>query len=276
SSAFSGCSGLTSITIPHNVTSVYKDAFSDCSGLTGVYYLGSIDQWAEFSFENAYSNPLYYAKKLYINDKLVTEVNLTAATKISAYAFCNCSGLTSVTIPNSVTSIGDSAFGGCSGLTSVTIPKSVASIGGFAFGYCSGLTSVIWNAENYTDGYLTFYNCSNLSSVTIGENVKKMPSNAFDGCSGLTSITMNSIPSGSAFINCNKLEKVFYFGNEEKWRAFINGPLYRYHSQILIGVTIYYYSKTEPALNSDGTAYDGNYWHYDSDGITPVIWKKEN
>ena len=57
-------------------------------------------------------------------------------------AFANCSGLISVTIPNSVTSIGDWAFEGCSGLTSVTIPNSVTSIGNGAFYYCTSLTSV--------------------------------------------------------------------------------------------------------------------------------------
>ena len=49
-----------------------------------------------------------------------------------------------------------------------------------------------------------------------------------------------------------------------------------YYSDNLTSVTRYYYSETEPALNAEGTAYNGNYWHYDTDGITPVIWKKEN
>ena len=61
---------------------------------------------------------------------------------IGKYAFCDCSGLTSVTIPNSVTSIGEKAFQNCSGLTSVSIPNSVTSIGDVAFSGCSGLTSL--------------------------------------------------------------------------------------------------------------------------------------
>jgi len=63
-------------------------------------------------------------------------------TSIGSYAFASCSGLTSVTIPNSVTSIDEYAFYGCSGLTSVTIPNSVTSIGDRAFYGCSGLTSI--------------------------------------------------------------------------------------------------------------------------------------
>ena len=73
----------------------------------------------------------------------VTYMNRTRkVTSIVHYAFCKCSGLTSVTIPNSVTSIGNSAFAYCSGLTSITIPNSVTSIGGGAFYDCSGLTSI--------------------------------------------------------------------------------------------------------------------------------------
>ena len=73
----------------------------------------------------------------------VTYASVTySVTSIGDYAFDDCIGLTSVTIPNSVTSIGDYAFYGCSSLTSVTIPNSVTSIGDYAFYNCSGLTSV--------------------------------------------------------------------------------------------------------------------------------------
>ena len=123
-----------------------------------------------------------------------------SVSEIGVWAFENCSGLTSVTIPNSVTEICYNAFSGCSGLTSVTIPNSVTLIGEYAFSGCSGLTSVVFNAENCTTmgsyGSPVFYGCSNLTSLTIGANVKTIPSSAFSGCSGLTSVTIgNSVTS---------------------------------------------------------------------------------
>lgn len=83
-----------------------------------------------------------------------------------------CIGLTSITIPKSVTSIGDQAFSYCKNLTSITIPNSVTSIGIHAFWGCSNLTSVTIPGSVISIGEFAFYNCANLSSVT---NLSKTP-----------------------------------------------------------------------------------------------------
>ena len=104
-SAFSGCSGLTSITIPNGVTSIGDRAFWGCFGLTGIIIPNSV-------------------------------------TCIGESAFSGCSSLTGITIPDGVTSIGNDVFSFCEDLRSVTIPNSVKSIGNRAFSYCPRLTSV--------------------------------------------------------------------------------------------------------------------------------------
>ena len=112
----------------------------------------------------------------------------SSVTSIGEYAFDGCSGLTSLTIPSSVTSIGESAFDGCSGLTSLTIPSSVTSIGGSAFFGCSGLTSFTIPSSVTSISYCAFLGCSGLTSFTIPSSVTSIGWGAFCGCSGLTSI----------------------------------------------------------------------------------------
>ena len=112
----------------------------------------------------------------------------TSNDKLGYAAFSDCSGLTSLTIPSSVTSIGEYAFHGCSGLTSLTIPSSVTSIGESAFYGCSGLTSLTIPSSVTSISDCAFFGCSGLTSFTIPSSVTSIGWGAFCGCSGLTSI----------------------------------------------------------------------------------------
>ncbi|MBO5705645.1 MAG: leucine-rich repeat domain-containing protein, partial [Bacteroidaceae bacterium] len=198
SSAFFGCSGLTSVTIPNSVTSIGAFAFSYCDGLTSVH-ISDIAAWGNIDFYNASSNPLYYAHHLYLNGEEVKDLVIpNSVTSIGDYAFYNCSVLTSVTIPNSVTSIGGGAFYNCFGLTSVTIPNSVTSIGQSAFSGCSGLTSVTIGSGVESIGTKAFANCPDLLDVyCYAEYVPYTYSDAFDG-SYLQNATLH-VPAASLY-----------------------------------------------------------------------------
>ena len=200
--AFYNCSTLKKIEIPNSVTSIGDGAFYGCFGLKGVN-ITDLDKWAEIEFGDDSANPLHYAHNLYLNGQLVTEAKLTTSKKIGSYAFYRYSGLTSVTIPNSVTSIGGFAFDGCSGLTSVTIPNSVTSIGDGAFKGCNNVKELI-----YAEGTKTVLSTglTSITSVTIPNSVTSIGNSAFRDCSGLTSVPIpNSVTSieDGAFSGCN-------------------------------------------------------------------------
>ena len=236
-SAFQGCTGLTSVTIPNSVTTIENNAFASCSELKSVN-ISNLSAWCKIDFNVGQSNPLNNGANLFLNGELITDLTIpnditeikhytfygcsgltsvtipNSVTSIGRFAFGDCSGLTSVTIPNSVTSIGNSAFSYCSGLTSVTIPNSVTSIGGYAFSYCSGLTSVTIPNRVTSIEESTFSRCSGLTSVTIPNSVTTIGDAAFYGCSGLTSVTIpNSVTTieRAVFDSCDKLRYLFLF-----------------------------------------------------------------
>ena len=132
--AFRYCSSLTNVTIPDNVTSIGDYAFQYCSSLTSVTIPNSVTSIGKNAFQYCSSLTAFYGKYASADNRCLV---IDGVLNYFAPA-----GLTSYTIPNSVTSIGALAFEYCSSLTSITIPDSVTSIGTRAFEYCSGLTSV--------------------------------------------------------------------------------------------------------------------------------------
>ena len=134
-----------------------------------------------------------------------------SVTSIGSSAFSGCYGLESITIPDSVTSIGNDAFRNCSSLTEITIPRGVKKIADYTFGGCSSLTSVTM-FEGVTDiGRCAFEDCSGLTCIVIPSSVTSLGYGAFHGCSGLTSIM---IPEGVtristlAFSGCSGLTSI--------------------------------------------------------------------
>ena len=207
SSAFRGCTGLTSITIPDSVTSIGDSAFSGCSGLTSVVIPGSVTSIGSSAFERCTG---------------LTSVTIPNGVKaIPSYAFYGCTGLTSITIPDSVTSIGYSAFSWCTGLTSVTIGNSVTSIGDLAFSYCTRLTSVTIPDSVTSIYFEAFFECTRLTSVTIGSGVTSIGGSAFESCNNLQDIYITDI---AAWFNISGLDNLMRYGASNK-NLYINNEL---------------------------------------------------
>ena len=210
--AFSRCSGLTSVTIGNNVTSIGVGAFYYCPSLKSVH-ISDIEAWCGIAFNSDDSNPLYYAKHLYVNGEEIKDLIIpNSVESIGARAFYDCCDLSFVTIGNSVENIGKEAFYHCIGLTSVTIPNSVTTISARAFYDCSGLSSVtIGNSVEYI-GIEAFYRCSGLTSVIIPNSVISINQNAFKDCDGLSSVTIGSHIKNvynQAFASCDELMDVY-------------------------------------------------------------------
>ena len=151
SSAFAGCSGLTSVTIGNSVTSIGDYAFEGCYGLTSITIPNSVTSIGGFAFSGCFG---------------LTSVTIgSGVTSIGDNAFDGCYGLTSITIPNSVTTIGNYAFYCCFGLTSITIPNSVTSIGNYAFDRVD-LTTVVSLIENpfVIEGKSSSYSAFNVNT----------------------------------------------------------------------------------------------------------------
>ncbi|MEG9430397.1 MAG: leucine-rich repeat domain-containing protein [Christensenellaceae bacterium] len=281
---FCNCELLNSITIPNSVKSIQQTAFD--YHLAKLNYTGTIDEWCEINFNSGWHQTPYL--EFYINNELVTEVNLTVATKINDSAFSGCNKITSVTIPDGVTYIGSGAFSRCN-ITSLSIPNSVISIGSGAFYACpcivknkgvnyidkwivgcdnSSITSVTIKEGTVGIAGGAFHSCTWLTSIIIPDSVKSIGDSAFFQCASLTSIIIpdSVINIGKdIFANDHYLSSIYYTGTMEAW----NNILINSENYNLNRATRYYYSDTEPTE-------EGNYWHYDTDGVTPVIWVKEN
>jgi|GEM_PF-1165682 len=136
-------------------------------------------------------------------------------TSVGKSAFYSCYGLTQIIIPEHVSAIGESAFSFCNSLADVTLSTSLNTIGESCFSSCSKLTGINIPNSVTTIGDYAFSSCSTISNLTIGNAVTTIGYNAFRGCKGLTSLTLpNSVTAigNYSFSNCSGLTSVS-FGN---------------------------------------------------------------
>ena len=204
--AFAECDSLTSIEIPNSVTSIGNKAFEGCSSLTSIEIGNSVTSIGKYAFE--------YCKSL-------TSVVWNAIKCSDFYSnnipFTNCPNITSFTFGDEVEYIPEYLCYNLSGLTSIEIPNSVTSIGKLAFYGCSSLTSVVWNAKKCSDftgsKNSPFKNSTNITSFTFGDSAEHIPAYLCYEMSKLTSIKIpNSVTSigSSTFQGCSGLTNVVW------------------------------------------------------------------
>ena len=219
--AFYDCKGLTSVTLPANLTQIGWEAFYGCTGLT------SLDLSACTSITKIGGDAFFGCRGL-------TSITLPAnLTKIERGAFSGCTGLTSVDLPASLTTIGEFAFAGCTGLTSVHLPANLTTIGEAAFAGCTGLTSLTIdsaNAKYKTEGNILYnkagttliFAAGGLTSANIPDTVTTIGVGAFASCTGLTSIRLpaNLAQIGrGAFYGCEGLTSAV-FVDKNGWAVY--------------------------------------------------------
>ena len=186
--AFSGCSGLTSITFPPSLRYCGAQAFSDVTGVTEVN-ISDIDAWCRIKFEDNRSNPTHYSGSLTLNGTPVTEVVIPDdVTEVGFAQFKGITNLKSVKLHEGVTRIGNTAFQGCTSLSEINFPSSLTYIDG-AFHQCVSLKhDIVLGNKVDTIAAIAFYMCDSIPSVTLPASLKYIGDRSFGSDYGLKKI----------------------------------------------------------------------------------------
>ena len=240
--AFHGCTALTSVLFTGNAPSIADDEFGSTPDTFIPYYISGTEGWLptlagvptkEIPLSYAYDPNTWQFTITGLADWYTGHLPLPATldgyypvTAIAPSAFLNCTNLTSVTIPNSVTDIGYNAFIGCKSLTSIDIPNSVTDIGDGAFAYCSALTSLtIPDSITSIDSHV-FHCCYGLTSATLPNSVTNIGRQAFSYCDSLTAVFFTGdYPDihSEAFYNTPDTLILYYFPGATGWPAYSHG-----------------------------------------------------
>lgn len=235
--AFFMCKGITSVSIPNSVTSIGSNSFGGCSNLNTVY-ISDLKSWCGINFisyatngtdeERINNNPLLSAHHLILNGiEIKGDLIIPEGVTSLKGAFAGCEALTSITIPQSMSSIDEKSFYGCSNLKTVTINSNYfmgVNRGidlDFIYNNFCPLSYLFGNqVENYilgesitVIGNYAFYGCTRLVNVTMTNGVTSIGDNSFENCSSLTSLTIpNSVTSigRCAFRDCTNITTIVF------------------------------------------------------------------
>ena len=195
-SAFYGDSSLTSITLPTSLRTMGQSVFSNCVSLASILLPDSLESMGMLIFENC------------IN---LSSVNIPSSLdSIPDYAFRQCSNLSTMIIPNNITYLGGWAFIN-SGLTRISLSNSINTIKNYTFGNCYQLDSVILPTSIQTIEDYAFFNCTNMHSIQLPNSITSIGASAFQSCSNLTNITIPNkltVINNYTFSSCNGLTSI--------------------------------------------------------------------
>ena len=258
--AFYGCVSLAGINIPDTLVELGAEAFYGCKALAGTVSLKNVTVIGESTFEGC---------------EAVTDVVLgDIITRVGQKAFYGCIALEEINTPAELTFIGIQAFYGCKSLSTFYFSDKLKTVENEGFSGCEGLKIVVNDsvAVLYPG---VFKNCKSLESFKVNDGVGYIMSEVFYGCSSLKYL---ELPSGmvslyDSLTGVNEDLVIYYHGsatNTLKYKVVGDNTWYTttWGQAGAIGLTVYFYSATEPTA-------DGNYWHYDNNGKI-IVWVKND
>ena len=237
--AFYKCDKIENFNLPTTITSISDYAFCDCTLLTEFTILDGLTSLGVYVFSNSgltrvnapsvdkvlslSNSPFGRGADLYVNGKLITEVEIPVGTTTLNKSLSYCTSITKVVLPDTLKTIGYEAFRGCSDLTSIEIPESVTSIDGYAFYDCSSLTEIVIPESVTSIGDSAFCRCYSLTEIVIPDSVTSISGSAFAYCSNLASVvipdSVTRIGNG-AFSDCSNLTEIVIPNNITSIGAF--------------------------------------------------------